>query len=346
VLRCPVWSGAEGAPLNVTTNITGQRARGPGRLARIVRHKDVSIFLLTVALMAIFSLVNPLFPTWDNVSVLLKTMPELGLIAIGMTMLIIAGEFDLSVGSTFALAPFVMAYVAERLGVNAFLAFLACIAVGVAIGWLNGFITTKIGISSFITTLGTMMALRGLVLLASAGFPEAFQRDRLVAQVFNGSIGSFPIQFLWFIGLAAVLWLVLENHRFGNWTFVTGGNRGASVAMGISVDRVKIANFMIVGGLAAMAGAIQVFRMGSAYSNAGEGMELSAIAATVIGGTMLTGGAGTMVGTVMGTLILFSVENFLILSRAPAFWFRFFVGVIVIVAASVHLLVQGKKRNG
>jgi ribose/xylose/arabinose/galactoside ABC-type transport system permease subunit len=116
--------------------------------------------------------------------------------------------------------------------------------------------------------------------------------------------------------------------------------------MGIPVDRVKIINFMIVGGLAALAGAIQVFRMGSAYSNAGQGLELSAIAAVVIGGTMLSGGAGTVVGTVMGTIILFTVENILILSRAPAFWFRFFVGVIVIVAVTAHILIQGGKRNG
>lgn len=229
---------------------------------------------------------------------------------------------------------------------NPVLAFLVGIASGVAIGFLNGIITTKIGIPSFITTLGTMMAFRGVVLLASAGFPEAYDRQRLVARVFTTDIGGFPVQFFWFIGAALVTWVILENHRFGNWTYVTGGNRGASVAMGIPVDRVKIINFMIVGGLAALAGAIQVFRMGSAYSNAGQSMELSAIAATVVGGTMLSGGAGTVVGTVMGTIILFIVENILILSRAPAFWFRFFVGVIVILAVTVHILIQGRKHNG
>jgi simple sugar transport system permease protein len=160
-------------------------------------------------------------------------------------------------------------------------------------------------------------------------------------------VSGFPVQVFWFIAAAIVIWVLLENHRFGNRTYVTGGNKSASVAMGIPVDRVKIINFMLVGGLAALAGAIQVFRMGSAYSNAGSGLELSAIAAVVIGGTMLSGGAGTVVGTVMGTIILFTVENILILSRAPAFWFRFFVGVIVIVAVTAHILFQGgRKRNG
>jgi simple sugar transport system permease protein len=315
-------------------------------LGRIVRHKDVSVVLLTAGLIAIFSIANGQFLSQENLFVMLKTMPELGLIAIGMTMLIIAGEFDLSVGSTFALSPFIMAYLTEKAGVNPILAFLVGVASGVAIGFLNGIITTKIGIPSFITTLGTMMAFRGVILLASAGFPEAYDRQQPIARVFTGDISGFPIQVIWFVAAAIVIWVILENHRFGNWTYVTGGNRGASVSMGIPVDRVKIYNFMIVGGLAALAGAIQVFRMGSAYSNAGQGLELSAIAATVIGGTMLSGGAGTIVGTVMGTILLFTVENILILSRVPAFWFRFFVGVIVIVAVTVHILIQGRRRNG
>lgn len=311
-----------------------------------VRYKDVSIVILTAALIAIFSLSNGQFLSQENLFVMLKTMPELGLIAIGMTLLIIAGEFDLSVGSTFALSPFIMAYLTDKAGVDPVLSFLVGIASGVAIGWLNGIITTKIGIPSFITTLGTMMAFRGVILLASAGFPEAYDRERMISKIFTSDFAGFPIQFLWFVAAAIVIWVILENHRFGNWTYVTGGNRGASVSMGIPVDRVKIINFMIVGGLAALAGAIQVFRMGSAYSNAGQGLELSAIAAVVIGGTMLSGGAGTVVGTVMGTIILFTVENILILSRAPAFWFRFFVGVIVIVAVTAHILIQGRKRNG
>jgi simple sugar transport system permease protein len=323
-----------------------KRRKAPGRLKRLLVYKDVSIVILTALLLAIFSLVNRNFLSGANLSVMLKTMPELGIIAIGMTMLIISGEFDLSVGSTFALAPFVMAFLSERAGFPPLAGFVLCLATGVAIGSLNGLITTKVGIPSFITTLGTMMAVRGVVLLLSAGFPEAFERDRPLARVFTGDLGGFPVQFLWFVGIAAVAWIVLENYKFGNWTYVTGGNRSASIALGVPVDRVKIMNFMLVGGLAALAGAIQVFRMGSAYSNAGQGMELSAIGATVIGGTMLSGGAGTIVGTLMGTILIFSVENILILSRAPAFWFRFFVGVIVIVAVSAHILVRGRKSNG
>ncbi|MBE3063868.1 MAG: hypothetical protein IMZ69_02475, partial [Spirochaetes bacterium] len=164
-------------------------------LSRIVRHKDVSIVLLTAVLITIFSVANGQFLSQENLFVMLKTMPELGLIAIGMTMLIIAGEFDLSVGSTFALSPFIMAYLTEKAGIDPIIAFLVGIASGVAIGFLNGIITTKIGIPSFITTLGTMMAFRGVILLASAGFPEAYDRQRPISQFFTTNVSGFPVQF-------------------------------------------------------------------------------------------------------------------------------------------------------
>jgi simple sugar transport system permease protein len=314
------------------------------QLGKFLRNKDISIALLTGVLLLICALINPLFVSRANVFTMLKTMPEIGIIALGMTMLIICGEFDLSVGSNFAFASFVMAYLNTRIGVPLWLAFVACILIGVGIGWLNGFITTKIGISSFITTLATMMIWRGAVLLASAGFPEPMNRDQPFVKLFTGTVAGIPAQFIWFIALAIIIWIVLENHRFGNWTYVTGGNKPASVAMGIPVNVVKTINFMLVGGLAALAGAIQVFRMGSGYSAAGTGLELQVIASVVIGGTLLTGGSGTIVGTVMGVIIIFAVENILILSRAPAFWFRLFLGVILLLAVIVHLLIQGKKQ--
>ena len=314
------------------------------QLGKFLRYKDISIALLTGVLLLICALINPLFVSRDNIFVMLKTMPEIGIIALGMTMLIICGEFDLSVGSNFAFSAFVMALLNTRYGVSLWLAFVVCILIGIGIGWLNGFITTKIGISSFVTTLATMMIWRGAVLLLSSGFPEAVNRNQPFTKLFTGTVAGIPAQFLWFIGLAVIIWVVLENHRFGNWTYVTGGNRPASVAMGIPVNVVKTINFMLVGGLAALAGAIQVFRMGSGYSNAGNGLEMQVIASVVIGGTLLTGGSGTIVGTVMGVIIIFAVENILILSRAPAFWFRLFLGVILLLAVIAHQLIQGKKQ--
>ncbi len=313
-------------------------------IRRILSYKDISIVIITAVLYLIFSLINNKFLTKQNQYIIIKTMPELGLVAVGMTTLIIAGEFDLSVGSTFAFAPYIMAVLSERIGWSGFISFVICILIGIAIGAINGSITVKVGIPSFITTLGTMMAWRGAVLLISSGFPQPFQRDLPIAKIFIGSISGFPIQFLWFIFTAIVMWIILENYRFGNWTYVTGGNRQAAVALGIPVDLVKIVNFMVLGGLSAFAGAIQVFRTGSGYAIAGQGIELQAIGATVIGGTLLAGGSGTIVGTVMGTIIIFTVENILILSRAPGFWFQTFIGVTIILAVSAHVFIRGRKK--
>jgi simple sugar transport system permease protein len=326
-----------------TTGKTEKMKNRSRQIQTILRYKDVSIVIITAVLFLIFSLINKVFLTKENLYIIIKSMPELGLVAIGMTMLIISGEFDLSVGSTFAFAPFIMTILKERVGWSGLASFSACILIGIAIGCINGVITTKIGIPSFITTLGTMMAWRGAVLLVSSGFPQVFQRDLPIAKLFAGSLSGFPVQFLWFIFFTIIMWVILENYRFGNWTYVTGGNKQAAIALGIPVDLVKIINFMVVGGLAALAGAIQVFRMGSGYSIAGQGMELQAIGATVIGGTLLTGGSGTIIGTIMGTIIIYSVENILVLSRAPAFWFRTFIGVIIIIAVSVHVLIRGRK---
>lgn len=336
--------GARGGrpPAIRSVDLSDSSGRGR-RLKNILKYKDISIVIITIVFLSIFAMVSDKFLSRENIFIIIKTMPELGIVAIGMTMLIIAGEFDLSVGSTFALAPFIMAILNERAGQNQILSLLACLVTGAAIGCINGLITTKIGIPSFITTLGTMMAWRGAVLLISAGFPQSFQRDLPVAKAFAGNISGFPVQFIWFVGFAVVMWVLLEHHRFGNWTYVTGGNKAAAVAMGIPVDRVKIINFMVLGGLSALAGAIQMFRMGSGYSIAGQGLELQAIGATVIGGTLLSGGSGTMVGTLMGTIIIFSIENIIVLSRAPAFWFRTFIGIIVIVAVSAHVLIQGRR---
>lgn len=313
-------------------------------LSSLMRNKNIGIVILTFLLLLIFSAAKREFLSIDNIVILLQNMPELGLVAIGMTMLVIAGEFDLSVGSVFALSPFIMVALHKRYGVPLGIGFAAALCAGGIAGCVNGLIVTRIGLPSFIATLGTMEIWRGVLLLLSDGFPESCPSGLAVVNLFAGTIHGFPLSFLWFLLCAAVFWIALDAFRFGNWTYATGGNIKAAVAMGIPVNRVKIVNFIIVGVLAALAGCIQVFRVHSAYPIMGQGLEMNAIAATVIGGTLLTGGRGTIVGTVMGVVILFSVENILILMRAPSFWFRLFVGIVIVLSVAAHIW-SGKKRQ-
>jgi simple sugar transport system permease protein len=311
----------------------------------ILKNKNISITLLAVVILTIFSAVDRNFISVSNILALLRNTPELGIVTIGMTMLLICGEFDLSVGSIFGLAPFFMVYTITELGFPQILGFIISILVGALCGLLNGVIVTKIKVPSLIATLGMLRVYRGFLLLLTKGKPFMFPKELKINEFFNKSLNGFSVNFLWFMFIAAIMYIILENHRFGNWTFVTGGNRNAANALGIPVNIVKILNFVIIGILSAFAGCIQTSRLHSITAVAGTGIELTVIAATVIGGTLLAGGSGTIVGAVMGIILIFSVENILIIAGAPTFWFQLFVGIIIIVAVAFHLLIKGRRES-
>lgn len=179
---------------------------------------------------------------------------ELGIVAIGITLLMISGEFDLSVGSVYAVVPMAMAILINK-GQPDVIALIISLLLGASLGLLNGIVTLKTGIPSFITTLGTMMFWRGILLAVTGGFPIMLERNSRVLNIFGGSIaGGLRYSGVWFIILAIVFWIILERTRYGNWVFATGGNLGAAKALGIPTDRVKIVNFIISSLLAGLAG--------------------------------------------------------------------------------------------
>lgn len=313
-------------------------------IKKILKNININIFLLTIVFILIFAATNRNFLSVTNILNLMRNMPDLGIVTIGMTMLIISGEFDLSVGAIFGLAPFFMVYTITKLGFPQGIGLLFAIIAGAIFGLINGFIVTKIRVPSLIATLGMLKVYRGILLLLTNGKPMEFSKDLLINKILTKDFNGFPIQFFWFIFFAIVMYFLLENHKFGNWTCVTGGNKQAAISLGIPVNLVKDLNFMIVGMLSAFAGSIQVSRLHSVTPIAGNGMELSAIAAVVIGGTLLLGGSGTIVGAVMGIIIIFSVENILILAGAPSFWFQLFVGFIIIIVVAFHVLIRGRKE--
>jgi len=214
------------------------------------------------------------------------------------------------------------------------------------IGALNGFVTLRFGIPSFITTLGAMMVWRGIILLVTGGWPPEYPTaaDPLKA-VLVGNLGFIYASLLWFVGIVALLWILLERTRFGNWTFATGGNLNAARVMGIPVNRVKMTAFIVTSLLAGFAGVVQGFRLGALVPSAGTGLELDTIAASVIGGTVLTGGIGTVIGTVIGTFLIRVIDNGLIMARAPGYWFRVFIGLLTIVAVIINISIAKRMRR-
>jgi simple sugar transport system permease protein len=304
----------------------------------------IPLTLLAVSWLG-FYIASPAFLSSQNVSNMFAFIPELGIIALGMTLLLTAGVFDLSVGSVFAFAPLVTFTLVNHQGVPLEIAMFAGFALAMLIGLVNGVLVTKVGISSFLVTLGMMLVVRGGGLYMSGGFPQPTAAGgQLVRTLMVGttSIGPWEIYagLVWFLGVAIFLHYVLRRTRFGNWIMATGGNGRSARARGINTDAVNIRLFVFASLLAALAGTISAMRVTSAYPISGDGYELETIAMCVVGGTSLYGGKGTIVGTVLGVILLRSIRNGIIIVGVPGLAYSMFVGLIILVAMSVQALLE------
>lgn len=326
----------------------GAGARPMKRLLKIYLEKpEFAGVALLVILAAVFQWRSDgVFLSADNVRGILGILPEVGLVAVGVTLLMICGEFDLSVGSVFALMPMSVAILLGD-GVPFWPAVAAGLAVCALIGFVNGAVTVRFAIPSFITTLGMLFIARSLTVVISGGFPPLLPDD-IPAWVFTQFIGPndlFRMSFVWFAGLAASVAALLSLTNFGNWVKATGGFVDAAASMGIPVRRVKIACFMLCSMLAGLAGLIQVLRLGSPLPSIGEGLELQAVAAAVIGGAALTGGIGTVFGAIVGALLIRIIDNGLVLSQVDANWFKFAIGLLTILAVVANAWLRRTARR-
>lgn len=305
------------------------------RLLKIYMEKpELAALVLLVLLIAVFQVQSDgIFLNANNLRGILGILPEIGLMVVGVTILMICGEFDLSVGSVFALMPMVMAVLLAD-GLPFIFAFLIGTAVAAMIGFINGYLTIKFSIPSFITTLGMLFIARSLTIVVSGGFPPLLPNE-LPTWLFTAFVGPgdiFRMSFLWFAAVVILMSLLMNRTNFGNWVRATGGFLPAAQAMGIPTARVKIACFMLCSMLAGFAGMIQVLRLGSPLPSIGEGWELQAVAAAVIGGTALAGGVGTIIGGVIGAVLIRVIDNGLVLSQVDANWFKFAIGFLTIFA--------------
>lgn len=296
---------------------------------------ELAAALLLALLVVLFQILsNGVFLSAANLRGVLGLLPEVALVAVGVTLLMICGEFDLSVGSVFALMPMSMAVLMAE-GWPFLPAVLAGLALCAAVGFANGWLTIRYAIPSFITTLGMLFMARSLTVVISGGFPPRLNMDQIPDHLFVAFIGPGELiraSFIWFLAIAILVSLLLSRTNFGNWARATGGFLPAANAMGIPTARVKIACFMICSVLAGFAGMIQVLRVGSPLPSMGEGLELAAVAAAVIGGTVLTGGIGSILGGIIGAILIRVIDNGLVLSRVDSNWFKFAIGALTILA--------------
>jgi simple sugar transport system permease protein len=311
-------------------------------LQRAIARPEFGPFVLLVLELIVFTSINPDFMSADNISNILAFTVELGLIALAMTLLMTSGEFDLSVGSLFGFSPVLM-WTLYNSGATSFVvAFLIALVVAALIGLVNGLFVTRLKIPSFLVTLGMLLVVRGTALFVTNGFPQRTWNagDLPLANILVGTfyVGSFRVymSLLWFAAVAIILGYVLTQTKAGNWIQASGGNPNAARARGVNVGRTKIYLFMVCSVLATLAGIISSIRTSSANPNSGTGYELEVIAMVVIGGTALTGGRGTIIGTVLGIFILRVMRNGIVLIGVPGLAYNIFIGAIILGMMALH----------
>jgi len=284
-----------------------------------------------VALSVLLAIAAPEFLSAGNLADLLRRASAVAIAAVGATLVLCMGDVDLSVGSVIALSGVAGAF-AMQAGVPVPLAVCVGIAVGAAAGLLNGVLAASLRIPSFIVTLGTLGALRGVALIVTSGesvsgLPRSLQR-------LAGDVGPVPVPLILLAATATGAWFVLTRMRFGRHVYAVGSNRRAAELCGIQVERVRVGVFCAAGALAGLSGMIFTSRLITGTPTVAEGLELDVIAAVVIGGGSLAGGVGTVGGTLVGTAIMQVLANGCVLLGIDPFVQKVLIGAIVIAAVA------------
>lgn len=317
--------------------------RLPG-FARIEGIPSLVVFVLVVGL---FMATAPrVFLGWPIYFSFLTTVPPLAVLAIGLTLVVAAGEIDLSFPSVMAFSGFLFAWCVNTTG-SAWLAVIAALAGGALVGVVNGVLVAVVGVPSIIVTIGTQFLWAGVASILSGGLSNALQElaNGSAYAVFAGTLfGVIPMQALWALGLAVFMWFILNRHRFGEHLLFIGDNRNVAKVVGINVVRETVKLFTLMGVLAGFATVLLTLENLNYFSTQGQGYLLPALAGVFIGGTSVFGGTATIVGTFFGTFVIGMLEAGIVATGIAGFWVQAIEGVVFIVAVTLHLLVENPAK--
>ncbi|WP_037036453.1 ABC transporter permease [Rahnella sp. WP5] len=302
--------------------------------------RDAGTLIGLVIIVITFSFLSPVFFTVPNLLNILQQSSINGIIALGMTLIIISGGIDLSVGPTAALSAVLGATLMVS-GVPVPLAIMATLGVGALCGVFSGMLVAYAGLQPFIVTLGGLSLFRALALIFTNGNP-IFGIPVEFRTVINSTIFGVPAPIVIVIAIAAILWTVMNKTPLGEYILAVGGNEEAARVAGVPVKRTKVTVFVISGVLASLASLILIGRLGAAEPTMGNLWELDAIAAAAIGGASLMGGKGSVIGTLIGAVILGSLRNGLTLLNIQAFYQLLATGLIIIIAMLIDRATRGK----
>ena len=307
-------------------------------IKQVLVKPEVSTFIMFIVIIVGFYFANPRFLDERNIRIVMGITPEYIIVAIGIAILMISGEFDLSVGSVFALVPMAIVQLTHQ-GFNIWLSIALGLSIGIIIGFINGFITLRFGIPSFIATLGMLYIARSLTTVATAGFPPPFPHE-LPNEMFVYQFELFRASLYWSLLVAVILGILLHRSNLGNWIYATGGDVIAASSMGIKTNNIKMFCFILCGFLAGFAGMIQTFRLEAPLPSQGYLLELESIAAAVIGGVSLFGGIGTVIGAMIGAILIRFLESGIIMARIDAEWFRAGLGTLIILSVVFNTYIS------
>ena len=308
----------------------------------ITQFPQVSTIIIFIVVVAIFSILSPFFFSLENLNNILQQTAAISISAFGITIVLLAGGIDLSIGSVIAVVGVVCATIIQ-IGIPIPLAIAVGIGIGIIFGLFNGFITTQWSVQPFLVTLGTMSIGRGLALLISGG-QSIYIDERMFGTIFSkGDVLGIPSLLFWTFGTLVVMYIIVSKSAFGRRVQAIGGNREAAINSGIKVKMITILVFMIGGIMSAISGMVIASRLGSGLPTVGQGAELDAIAAAVLGGTGFVGEGGNMLGTLMGALVIGTVVNGLTILGVNSYIQMVVKGVIIIltVVGSISL-TRGK----
>lgn len=299
--------------------------------------QTVGLPLVLVALYVVLSFTAPNFATLSNQLNILQSAAFVGIIAFGMTLVIIAGQIDVSVGSAVALSSALLGVLTVTLGVPIYLAATIVMIEATAVGLFAGFLVARFGIPSFIVTLALFSALKGMALLITNAYPVSIDVDSFLF-LGSGKILGIPVPAILLVVAFLVFLFISQRTTFGRSTYAVGGNAESARLSGIPVFRVRVLVLGITGLLAAVVGILQSARLASGNPNIGSGLEFDAIAAVIIGGTSLFGGRGSMLGTLLGVLLITVLANGMVLLGLNPYAQQVLRGAVVVVAVLVSTL--------
>ncbi len=302
---------------------------------KLGRNGGIIIAILTM--MIIFTIINPIYLSTDNLIDIIKQSTINGLLAIGITLVIITAGIDLSVGSIFAIVIVSVGKILNA-GVNPIIAVTIGLIIGFLLGVINGILITKLEIQPFIVTLGTMSAYRGISYIITGGWPVLDISENFRIMFDGDFLGIIPVSVIILLLTALIIFILLKYTKFGSYIYALGSNEEATLLSGVNVNFNKTIAYGLCGVTAALSGVVLLARLGTGEPTAGIGYELNAIAAAAVGGASLSGGRGTVQGTLLGTILLSALRVGLIVVGVDSFWQYIATGVIIVIAASFETI--------